>query len=83
MKREGHLARLGKRETHFWWGNLKKGNVARVGEKRVLVGKPEGKRPFGKPRRSGKIIRWIFRKRGVGALTGSIWLRIGRGDGHL
>jgi hypothetical protein len=34
------------------------GNVARMGEKRnvyrLLVGKPEGKRPLGRPRR-----RWI------------------------
>jgi hypothetical protein len=31
----------------------------------------------------GKIIRWIFRKRDVGTLTGLIWLRIGISDGHL
>jgi hypothetical protein len=34
------------------------GNIARMGEKRnayrILVGKPEGKRPLGKPRR-----RWV------------------------
>ena len=29
------------------------------------------------------ILRWIFRKRDVGAWTGSIWLRIGKGVGHL
>ena len=30
---------------------------------RVLVGKPEGKRPMGRPNVGGKIIlRWIFRK---------------------
>ena len=30
---------------------------------RVLVGKPEGKRPLGRPRRIWRIIlRWIFRK---------------------
>ena len=29
------------------------------------------------------ILRWIFRKWDVGAWTGSIWLRIGRGGGHL
>jgi len=33
------------------------------GVHRVLVGKPEGKRPLGRPRRNGRIIlRWIFRK---------------------
>jgi len=29
------------------------------------------------------ILRWIFRKWDVGAWTGSIWLRIGKGGGHL
>jgi len=29
------------------------------------------------------IIRWIFRKWDVGAWSGSSWLRIGKGDGHL
>jgi hypothetical protein len=32
----------------------------------------------------GKIIlRWIFRKWGVGVWTGSSWLRIGTVGGHL
>jgi len=35
----------------------------RRGAYRVLLGKPEGKRPLGRPRLSGRIIlRWIFRK---------------------
>jgi hypothetical protein len=29
------------------------------------------------------ILRWIFKKRDVGTWTGSSWLRIGTGDGHL
>ena len=29
------------------------------------------------------ILRWIFRKRDVGVWTGSSWLRIGTGGGHL
>ena len=29
------------------------------------------------------ILRWIFRKWDVGVWTGSSWLRIGTGDGHL
>jgi len=29
------------------------------------------------------ILRWIIRKWDVGAWTGSIWLRIGTGGGHL
>jgi hypothetical protein len=45
--------------------------VARMGERRgvyrVLVGKPEEKMPFGRPRRRwGIILRWIFRKLDVG-----------------
>jgi len=31
----------------------------------------------------GRIILWIFRKWGVGAWTGSSWLRIGTGSGLL
>jgi len=28
-------------------------------------------------------LRWIFREWKVGAWTGSMWLRIGTGSGHL
>jgi len=47
------------------------GHVARMGERRgvygVLVGKPEGKSPPGRPMQDGRIIlRWIFRKWGYG-----------------
>jgi hypothetical protein len=31
----------------------------------------------------GIILRWIFKKWILGAWTGSIWLRIRPGDGHL
>jgi hypothetical protein len=46
-------------------------HVARMGERRVvcrvMVGKPEGKNPPGRPRRRGeKILSWIFRKWDVG-----------------
>jgi hypothetical protein len=51
---------------------------------RILVGKPEGKKPLGRPRRRwGTLLRWIFRKWDVRALTGSIWLRIGTGGRHF
>jgi len=51
---------------------------------RVLVGKPEVKRPLRRPRRKWEDnIRWIFRKWDVGTWTGSSWLRIGTGGGHL
>jgi hypothetical protein len=37
-------------------------HVARMGEKRntyrILVGKPEGKRPLGSPRRGWAILKW-------------------------
>jgi hypothetical protein len=29
------------------------------------------------------LLRWIFRKWDVGTWTGSMWLRIGTGGGHL
>jgi hypothetical protein len=36
------------------------------------------------PEVGGSIkLRWIFRKYDVGVWTGSIWLRIGTGGGHL
>jgi hypothetical protein len=51
---------------------------------RVLVGKPEGKRPLGRPRRRGGIILgWIFRKWDVGVWTGLGWLGIEIDGGHL
>jgi hypothetical protein len=35
----------------------------RIGAYRVLVGKPEGKKPLGIPRQDGRIIlKWIFMK---------------------
>jgi hypothetical protein len=50
----------------------------RRGIYRVLVEKPEGKRPLGRI-----ILKWIFRNWNVGVWTGSSWLRIGTGGGHL
>jgi len=50
---------------------------------RVLVGKPEGKRPLGDTGVDGRtMLRWIFRKWDVGVWTGSGWLRITTGGGH-
>jgi len=50
-------------------------HVTGIGERRgvygVLVGKPEGKRPLGRPRYDRRIIlRWIFRMWGGGHGTG-------------
>jgi len=51
---------------------------------RVLVGKPEGKRPLGDPDTDGRIIlRRIFRKWEGVVRTGWSWLRIGTGGGRL
>jgi hypothetical protein len=51
----------------------------RRGLYRVLVGKPEGKRPLGRPRR-----RWENNiKMDMGAETGLSWLRTGIRGGHL
>ena len=63
--------------------------MAHMGEERgvhrVLVGKPEGKRPLGRPRRRWEDdikmdlqVKW---ERVVG--TGWSWLRIGTGGRHL
>jgi len=56
----------------------------RRGIYRVLVGKPEGKRPLWRPKhRWEDNIKWIFRMWDVGVWTGLSWLRIGTGGGHL
>jgi len=67
MRWAGHVARMEKRRGVY----------------RVLVGKPEGKKPLGRPRGGWRIIlRWIFRKWEVGIWTGSSWLGIGTGGGN-
>jgi hypothetical protein len=60
--------------------------VAGMGAKRnayrILVGKPEGKRPLGRPRR-----RWVdnikMDQRNRMGWSGFIWLRIGTSGGLL
>jgi hypothetical protein len=51
----------------------------RRGSYRVLVGRPEVKRPIGRPRRI--IVKWVFKKWDGETWTGLIWLRLGTGDG--
>jgi hypothetical protein len=63
-------------------------HVARMGEERGgyrdLVGKPEGKRPLGRPRRRWEDnIRMVLQEVGCGLWTGLGWLRIETGGGHL
>jgi len=56
----------------------------RRGVYRVLVGKPEGRRPFGRPRRRWENnIKMDFQEMGCEPKAGSSWLRIGTGVGHL
>ena len=51
---------------------------------RVLIGKPEGKRPLGRPRsRWVSNIKMGFQEVEWWAWTGSIWLRVGPGGGLL
>jgi hypothetical protein len=51
---------------------------------RVLMGKPEGKRPLGRPRRRWEDgIKMEFREMGCGVWSGFTWLRIGAGSGLL
>ena len=65
------------------------GHVARMEERkgvyRVLVWKPEEKRPLGRPRRRWEDnIKDVSSGSGMwGVWSGLIWLRIGAGDGHL
>ena len=63
-------------------------HVTHMGAKRdayrVLVGKPEGKRPHGILRRRWEDnMKMILQEVGWGEWTGSIWLRIEAGGGHL
>ena len=56
----------------------------RRGVYRVLVGKPERKRPLGRPRRRwDENIKTDLQEVGCGVWTGAIWLRIGTGGGQL
>ena len=48
-----------------------------------MYGKPEGKKPFGRPRRRWEDnIKMAVQEVG-GVETGWSWLRIGTGGGHL
>jgi len=64
------------------------GHVARMGEERgvyrVLLGKPEGKRPLQRSRLDGWIILgWISRRWDVGIWTGLGWPKIETGGRRL
>jgi len=64
------------------------GHVACMGERRgtyrVLVEKPEGKRPLRRPRRRWEDnIKMDLQEIGWGTRTGLIWLRVWTGGGLL
>jgi hypothetical protein len=65
------------------------GHVAYMGEKRgayrILVGRPEGRQPLGRPRHLWEdSIKMDLQQVGCGgAWTGLSWLRIGTGGGLL
>jgi hypothetical protein len=64
------------------------GHVARMGEGkgayRILVGRPEGRRPLGRPRRRWEDnIKMDLQEVGWGIWTGLMWLRIGTRGGLL
>ena len=90
MKRHGwivhslpNIVRVVKSRRMRWAGH-----VARMGEDRgvhrVLVGRPEGKRPLGRPRRRWEDnIKMDLQEVGGGRGDWWSWLRIGTGGGHL
>jgi hypothetical protein len=54
------------------------------GAYRILVGRPEGRRLLGRPRRRWEDnIKMDVQEVGWGEWTGLIWLRIGTGGGLL
>jgi hypothetical protein len=63
-----------------WTGHMGQGRRVY----KVLVGKPEGKRPLGRPKqRWENCIGMYLGKTGRGVWSGSSWLRIGAGGGLL
>jgi hypothetical protein len=63
---------------------IEKNGGERRGIRRVLVGKPEEKKPLGRPRRRWEDnIKMDLQEVGWGAWTGLVWLGIRTGGGHL
>jgi hypothetical protein len=50
---------------------------------KILAGKPEWKRPLGRPGRRREDIKMGLREIWFGIWIGFLWLRIGTGDGFL
>ena len=87
--RDRHTLHKGGNEFSYFSRRMRwAGHVARMGEERgvhrVLVGKPEGKRPLGRSRRRWEDnIKMELQEVGGVVGTGWSWLRIGTGGGHL
>ena len=78
-----NIFRVIKSRRMRWAGHVAR-TRERIGVYRVLVGKPEGKRPLGTPRHGWEDnIKMDFRTWDVGIWSGSSWLRIRTGGGHL
>ena len=78
-----NIVRVAKSRRMRWAGHVARMREGR-GVHRILVGKPEGKRPLGRPRRRWKDnIKMVIQE--VEGLLGNgwSWLRIGTGGGHL
>jgi hypothetical protein len=62
-------------------------HVAHMGERmnacRVLVEKPKGMRPVGRPESEKIILKWMLQKWDGVVLTGCIWLKTGTSGGLL
>jgi hypothetical protein len=78
------------RNFYFFFGNRARDylnyliNGEERGVYRVLLGKPEGKRPLGRPKRRWvRNIRMDLQEVGCGYRTGLGWPRIERGGGRL
>ena len=78
-----NIFRVIKSRKMRWAGHVAR-QVQSRGVYRVLMGKPEGKRPLGRHRRRWEDnIKMALQEVGWRLWTGSIWLRIGTGGGLL
>jgi hypothetical protein len=66
-------------EMRFELWNVRRLYILERNAYRLLVGKPEGKRPLGRPRVGGWILGWILERWDGMMWTGLVWLRIGTG----
>jgi hypothetical protein len=78
-----NIIRLIKSKRMRWAGHVTRMGEGR-GAYRVLAGRPEGRRPLGRPRRRWEDnIKMDLQEVGWGAWTGFIWRRIGTSGGLL